>query len=149
MAARPPPLPSRKDRRTDCPAAQPGPEQGAAALGRRTEIERLYARHNPAKLGPELENLIAKYGERRLLAMARKKYGVQGGSHAAAAAPAAPPPSTAVASAPPEAEAEAVAPVEAETPSTAAAAAAARSVLRAQLAEEAELAAELSACRGR
>jgi hypothetical protein len=127
----------------------PPPPSAAAALARRAEIERLYARHNPAKLGPELEDLIAKYGERRLLAMARKKYGVQGGSHAAAAAPAAPPPSTAVASAPPEAEAEAVAPVEAETPSTAAAAAAASSVLRAQLAEEAELAAELSACRGR
>jgi len=57
------------------------------------EVERLYAEHNPAKLH-DVPKLAVKYGEAKLLAMVRKKYG------AAAAAP--PPPAD-----PPAAQSEA------------------------------------------
>eukprot|EP01050_Picozoa_sp_SAG11_P000311 SAG11_NODE_8_length_31217_cov_52.169677_13_plen_239_part_00 len=41
------------------------------------EVEALYGQHNPEKL-PEVEGLIEKYGEKKLLSMVRKKYvGVQ------------------------------------------------------------------------
>eukprot|EP01043_Picozoa_sp_COSAG02_P025089 COSAG02_NODE_1397_length_12873_cov_18.498043_5_plen_1610_part_00 len=39
----------------------------------RREIEALYAKHNPEKLS-DLDSLLAKYGEKRLLAILRKKY---------------------------------------------------------------------------
>jgi hypothetical protein len=39
----------------------------------RREIEALYAKHNPEKL-TDLDSLLAKYGEKRLLAILRKKY---------------------------------------------------------------------------
>ena len=39
----------------------------------RREIEELYAQHNPERLA-DLDSLLAKYGERRLLALLRKKY---------------------------------------------------------------------------
>ena len=39
----------------------------------RREIEELYAQHNPERLA-DLDSLLAKYGERRLLAILRKKY---------------------------------------------------------------------------
>ena len=58
------------------------------------EVERLYAEHNPAKLH-DVPKLAVKYGEAKLLAMVRKKYG---------AAAAAPPPAAA---APPAAQSEA------------------------------------------
>ena len=41
----------------------------------RAEIDRLYGLHNPAKL-LEVDGLSAKYGEPRLLAMVKKKYGL-------------------------------------------------------------------------
>ena len=40
---------------------------------KRREIDALYRKHNPSKLG-EVDNLVAKYGEEKFLAMARKKY---------------------------------------------------------------------------
>ena len=45
----------------------------AAQSEARREIEALYRQHNPEKLA-EVDGLLAKYGEARLLAMVRKKY---------------------------------------------------------------------------
>ena len=45
----------------------------AAQSEARREIEALYRQHNPEKLA-EVDGLMAKYGEARLLAMVRKKY---------------------------------------------------------------------------
>ena len=39
------------------------------------EVERLYREHNPEKVA-DVPSLAAKYGEAKLLAMVRKKYGV-------------------------------------------------------------------------
>ena len=41
----------------------------------RAELEALYEEHNPSKLA-DVDALAAKYGEAKLLAMARKKYGL-------------------------------------------------------------------------
>lgn len=49
----------------------------------RMEIERLYSVHNPAKL-TEVDTLIQKYGETRLVAMIRKKYGLPSAAHSSA-----------------------------------------------------------------
>ena len=45
----------------------------AAQSEARREIEALYRQHNPEKVA-EVDGLLAKYGEARLLAMVRKKY---------------------------------------------------------------------------
>jgi hypothetical protein len=45
----------------------------------RREIEALYGQNNPEKLG-DVDTLLAKYGEERLLLMVRKKYGVGDGA---------------------------------------------------------------------
>jgi peptidyl-tRNA hydrolase len=58
-------------RRDEPGSPPPGPE---AAIPERVELERLYAEHNPAKLG-SLDSLLEKYGGPKLLAAARKKYG--------------------------------------------------------------------------
>ena len=42
---------------------------------KRQEIDALYAQHNPEKLG-DVEKLVGKYGEDKLLTMVRKKYRV-------------------------------------------------------------------------
>jgi hypothetical protein len=69
-------------------AAARAPNSAPAASGRapppispsagwaRKEIERMYAANNPEKL-PEVDMLLSKYGDRKLLGMVRKKYGVQ------------------------------------------------------------------------
>jgi hypothetical protein len=44
---------------------------------KRREIDALYGANNPEKL-PDVDGLLAKYGEDRLLAMVRKKYNVGG-----------------------------------------------------------------------
>ena len=41
----------------------------------RREVEALYGKHNPEKLA-EVDTLLAKYGELKLLSMVRRKYGV-------------------------------------------------------------------------
>ena len=41
----------------------------------RKEIEALYGANDPEKL-PQVDALLAKYGDRKLLAMVRKKYAV-------------------------------------------------------------------------
>ena len=53
------------------------PSLGVSAAQRemRKEIEALYAANNPEKL-PQVDALLAKYGDRKLLAMVRKKYAV-------------------------------------------------------------------------
>ena len=51
-------------------AAVPPP---VAVSAKRQEIDALYAKHNPEKLG-DAPKLIAKYGEDKLLTMVRKKY---------------------------------------------------------------------------
>ena len=48
----------------------------------RAELEALYEEHNPSKLA-DVDALAAKYGEAKLLAMARKKYGLPPPSAAA------------------------------------------------------------------
>ena len=48
----------------------------------RQEIDKLYEEHNPDKLA-EVDQLVEKYGEDRLLSLIRKKYGVDGGGAAA------------------------------------------------------------------
>lgn len=40
---------------------------------KRQEIEALYTAHNPTKLA-EVDHLLAKYGENKLLTMVRNKY---------------------------------------------------------------------------
>ena len=47
----------------------------AAGVGEaRRQIERLYMRHNPTKLD-ELDGLVERFGEAKLLAMIKEKYG--------------------------------------------------------------------------
>jgi hypothetical protein len=53
----------------------PTPPAAQAAGGVEVEVRRLYAAHAPEKLG-DVPALVGKYGEDRLLAMVRKKYGV-------------------------------------------------------------------------
>jgi hypothetical protein len=59
------------------PTAPPsvGTKAGSA---KQNEIESLYKKYNPEKLA-DVPALLAKYGEDRLIAMVRKKYGVLGG----------------------------------------------------------------------
>ena len=45
----------------------------AAASPQRQEIDQLYAEHDPEKL-PEVDKLVGKYGEDRLLRMVRRKF---------------------------------------------------------------------------
>ena len=56
------------------------------ASPKRQEIDQLYDQHNPEKL-PEVDKLVSKYGEDRLLSMVRKKYGVNSGSNSPASSP--------------------------------------------------------------
>jgi succinyl-CoA synthetase alpha subunit len=51
---------------------------------RRTMVEALYAKHNPEKL-PQVDGLVAKYGEEKLYKMVRKKYSELHAQPAAAA----------------------------------------------------------------
>eukprot|EP01052_Picozoa_sp_SAG31_P025459 SAG31_NODE_2232_length_6139_cov_6.945199_7_plen_423_part_00 len=51
----------------------------------RHEIERLYAQHNPEKLG-DVDKLVDKYGEAELLRMVSKKYGVESSARQSSAA---------------------------------------------------------------
>jgi Ca2+-binding EF-hand superfamily protein len=72
------------------PAPAPAQAQAAttttAMSAARREIEELYGRYNPEKLG-DVDTLLSKYGEDRLLSMVRKKYRAKQGG--AAPAPAA------------------------------------------------------------
>ena len=56
------------------------------ASAARLEIEELYGRHNPEKL-VDVDTLLGKYGEAKLLGMVRKKYGVGAESGGAGGAP--------------------------------------------------------------
>ena len=61
------PLPNQTSDMESAPTTQ---QQASAA---RREIEGLYGRYNPEKLA-DIDTLLAKYGEERLLSMVRKKY---------------------------------------------------------------------------
>eukprot|EP01043_Picozoa_sp_COSAG02_P082440 COSAG02_NODE_20666_length_820_cov_1.431345_1_plen_146_part_10 len=52
----------------------PGPVASSSAV--RQEIEALYQQHNPQKLR-EIDSLIAKYGDTKLLDLIRQKYRVE------------------------------------------------------------------------
>ena len=50
--------------------------EAAVASAKRNEIDELYGTNNPEKLS-DVDKLVGKYGEDRLLSMVRKKYGVK------------------------------------------------------------------------
>ena len=79
---------------TPAPAPQPAAPAAAPASAavlaaptaseKRREVEALYAEHSPEKLA-DVDKLLAKYGEDRLLSMVRRKYGVGASNDAAPA----------------------------------------------------------------
>ena len=70
----PPPPPPADLSDEELPPPPPLPSADEEPSEARKQIERLYMRHNPEKLD-ELEELVGRFGEAKLLAMIKQKYG--------------------------------------------------------------------------